>query len=104
MALTQAQFEEHDDEREHAERIKRAAAHISATELSDGNWAHYADETSTWWVVTDDELADLCDYLDHPDQRIRGDAYSHWCSGTESEEMPRGWEPGDEEADDADQD
>jgi hypothetical protein len=77
----------------HAARLARAAAHIDATDLGDGRWAHYADETSTWWVVTADELEELCDYLDSDDEQVSGDAYSHWCAGTSGEEMPAGWTP-----------
>lgn len=73
--------------------LTRAAKHIDATELPDGSWAHYAAETSTYWVVTAEELAELCDYLDSDDQQISGDAYSHWCAGTSAQEMPRGWTP-----------
>jgi len=36
--------------------IQRAAEHIDATKLTDGNWAHYASETSRWYVVSADEL------------------------------------------------
>lgn len=78
------------------ERLARAAKHIDATKLDDGRWAHYAEETSRWHVVDDSELAELCDYLDSDDQSVSNDAYSHWCAGTSSEEMPEGWEPGDD--------
>lgn len=74
--------------------IKRAASHIDATDLGNGRWAHYADETSRWWIVTEDELAELCEYLDSDDEQIAADAYSHWCAGTDAVEMPSGWSPG----------
>jgi hypothetical protein len=74
-------------------RLQRAASHIDATELASGKWAHYADETSSWHVVTGEELEELCDYLDDEDEQIRGDAYSHWCAGTGATEMPRWWSP-----------
>lgn len=80
-------------------RIQKAAKHLNATELADGRWAHYADETSRWYVVTAAELEELVDYLDHEDEQIRGDAYSHWCAGTAAKEMPEGWEPGQESDD-----
>jgi len=76
-----------------AERLARAAKHIDATDLGDGRWAHYATETGRYYVVSADELAELCDYLDDEDEQISRDAYSHWCAGTSSEEMPEGWEP-----------
>lgn len=75
------------------ERLARAAKHIDATDLGADRWAHYADETSRWYVVTADELEELCDYLDDEDPQVSGDAYSHWCAGTSGEEMPEGWEP-----------
>lgn len=34
-------------------RLQRAAAHVDAVDMGDGTWAHYADETSSWWA--DDE-------------------------------------------------
>jgi hypothetical protein len=74
-------------------RLQRAASHIDATDLGDGRWAHYADETSRWYVVTADELEELCDYLDDEAEQISSDAYSHWCAGSSSEEMPGGWTP-----------
>ncbi len=75
------------------DKLKRAAEHIDATDLGDGRWAHYATETRCWYVVTADELAELCDYLDDEDERVSKDAYSHWCAGTSAEEMPEGWTP-----------
>src|SRR5690606_26432910 len=75
------------------DRITRAAQHINAVDLGDGDFAYYADETSSYWVVDEDDLADLCDYLDDADEDIRRDAYSHWCAGTVSREMPQGWKP-----------
>lgn len=74
-------------------RLARAAAHIDATELADGRWAHYAAETSSWHVVSAAELEELCDYLDSDDATVAGDAYSHWCAGTSATEMPRRWHP-----------
>lgn len=74
-------------------RLARAVAHVGAVELPTGEYAHYADETSTYWVVTADEMEELCDYLDSDDPQIARDAYSHWCAGTSAREMPRGWSP-----------
>lgn len=71
----------------------RAAGYLDATQISPRKWAHYANETGRWYVVSSAELAELCDYLDHPDEQIRRDAYSHWCAGTSAREMPRGWAP-----------
>jgi phage pi2 protein 07 len=75
------------------ERLTRAADHLGAVELDDGDYAYYADETGSYWVVDAYELADLCDYLDDEDPSIADDAYSHWCAGTSGREMRKGWEP-----------
>jgi len=73
--------------------IQRAANHVGAVELQSGEYAHYADETSTYRVVDADEMAELCDYLDSDDEQVALSAYSHWCAGTSGREMPRGWTP-----------
>lgn len=73
--------------------LERAAEYVDATELSDGRWAYFAEETNSWWVLEANELEDLCDYLDDEDPEISNDAYSHWCSGGYGKEMPQGWEP-----------
>jgi hypothetical protein len=86
--------------RDFGARVERAAEYTDAVELSDGRWAYYAHETCSWWTNSARDLAALCDYLDSDDESISRDAYSHWCAGTVSEEMPRGWTPG--EADGAD--
>lgn len=86
--------EDEDDGESRDERISRAVAALGATDLGDDRWAYYADETSSWWIVNGDDLESYCDYLDDPDPAISGDAYSHWCAGTNAEEMPEGWEPG----------
>jgi hypothetical protein len=78
----------------YSERVARAAAHVNATELADGDWAYYANETGRWYVVDADDLESLCDYLDDGDEQVSGDAYSHWCAATDAREMPEGWEPG----------
>ena len=75
--------------------IRRAAEHIDATHIGDGYYAYYADETSSYWVVDEEDLPTLCGYLDDPDEDIRRDAYSHWCARTTGREMPDGWTPGD---------
>lgn len=73
--------------------LERAAEYVSATQLEDGNWAYFADETSSWWAVSSEELEDLCDYLDDEDPEVSRDAYSHWCSGGPGKEMPEEWQP-----------
>ena len=77
------------------EIVARAAAHISATEVAPGIWAHHDDATDCWYTVTSSELAELCDYLDSGDEQISRSAYSHWCAGTTAAEMPSGWSPAD---------
>lgn len=80
------------------DRLSRAAAHIGALLLDDGRWAYCADETRRYHVVDEDDLAELCDYLDDDDPAISRDAYSHWCAGTRALEMPASWRPGCESA------
>lgn len=74
-------------------KLQRAVRHISAVKVGRSTWAYYADEESRWYQVSSDELSELCDYLDDPDQQVSGDAYSHWCAGTDAKEMPEGWSP-----------
>lgn len=74
-------------------RLERAAAHVSAAQIDEDTWAHYADETGRWYSVSADELAELSAYLDDPDPQVSRDAYSHWCAGTAAVEMPAGWHP-----------
>ncbi len=81
------------DEERAAERLARAAKHVDAVDVGDGKWAHKDDSTSRWYVVTAEELAELCDYLDDEDEQVSRDAYSHWCAGTSGEEQPAGWDP-----------
>lgn len=73
-------------------KFYRAAEYLSAVEVDDG-YAYYAAETSHWYVVTEGELAALCDYLDSEVAEIRDDAYSHWCADTSAEEQPSWWTP-----------
>lgn len=93
-----------------AERIKkntiRAQEYLDAVSLGDGTSAYYAEETSRWYVLSDADVAELVDYLEHDDPEIKRDAYSHWCAGTTPMEMPSGWAPGDplDAADDDDDD
>jgi hypothetical protein len=52
-----------------------------------------------WYIVTAADLESyVTDYLGSDDEAITADAYSHWCAGTVAEEMPRGWDPADPEA------
>jgi hypothetical protein len=75
-----------------AARLRRAAKKINAVSVGDARWAHRDDGTQRWYIVTDEELSSLCDYLDASEQ-ICADAYSHWCAGTLAEEMPADWNP-----------
>lgn len=74
--------------------IIRAAEHIDATKLEDGRWAYHDDASGSYFIVDETQLGKLCDFLDHEDESIRADAYSHWCAATTAEEMPDGYEPG----------
>lgn len=74
-------------------RIGRAAEHIGARELGEDRYAYRDDATWLWYVLSADEVAKLCDYLDHADPDIQRDAYAHWCADSAAHEMPRGWTP-----------
>lgn len=78
----------HEDLGVHTPEESRVAAikALSAVEVDGDEYAYYADETSSWWIVTEDELAE---WLDYPER----DRYSHWCAGTSGREMPEGWSP-----------
>jgi len=73
--------------------VTRAARHIDAVHIGSGDWAHWDDDTRRYWVVDEDDLASLTEYLDHEDADIRRDAYSHWCASVTPREMPKGWCP-----------
>jgi hypothetical protein len=62
-------------------KIKTAAARIDATKVDADHHVYYADEVSDWILTTGDALCGLADLLEHDDEDIRRDAYSHWCSG-----------------------
>ena len=77
------------------QRIQRAAERLDATDLGGGEWAYYASETSAYYIIDEDDLGALCDYMDSDDEQISGDAYSHWCAGYAGREMPWDWTPED---------
>ena len=71
-----------------AEKISEAAAHIDASPAADADgYLYYADETSRYYRVDEDDLVELYDLLHHEDEDLRGSAYSHWCAGTLGEEL-----------------
>ena len=76
-----------------SDNLRRAADAVGAVEMADGRWAYYAEETQRYYVMSAADLEDLCGYLDDEDEQVSGDAYGHWCAGTDDEEMPAGWEP-----------
>lgn len=81
------------------DELARAAKHLDATDIGEGRWAYYAEETGRYYVVEADALEALAaDYLDSDDEDIRADAYSHWCAGegSDAKRMPTDWSPGDE--------
>ena len=81
-----------------SEALDRAVTELDAVELSDGRYAYY-DGMGRWYIVTAADLESyVTDYLGSDDEAITADAYSHWCAGTVAEEMPRGWDPADPEA------
>jgi len=89
------------DPPDHDSRVARAAEYIDAVDLGDGGWAYRAEETGSWWVITAEELEELCDYIDSDDPMIAGDAYSHWCAGCGGEEQPSWWAPDTQTVEDA---
>jgi hypothetical protein len=80
-----------------SKNLDRAVTKLDAVRMTwgahDGDYAHYDDGMGRWYIVSAQELVEYCDYLDHEDEQISGDAYSHWCAGNTSVEMPRGWAP-----------
>lgn len=77
-----------------AARVARAAKVLGATRISGTTtWVHFAQETGTYWAVSERHLASLCDYIDDDDKTIANDAYSHWCAAGLGVEKPKGWRP-----------
>lgn len=77
-----------------SESLQRGIARIDAEligkdDLGIVQYRYYADETSAYYRVTEDEIEELGDMLVNPDPQISGDAYSHWCAGTETREEVR---------------
>lgn len=68
-------------------QLDRAAEYLDAKLMDNGNYTYYDDATRSYWSVSADDLVKLCNYLDHADEDIRRDAYSHWCSSTISTEL-----------------
>jgi hypothetical protein len=69
--------------------LQNAIDLLDATELPDGDYAYFAEETRRWYVVDSSDIADLSERLDRGEQ----DVYSRWCADTESREMLDGWSP-----------
>ena len=59
--------------------IHAAAWRLDAVDIGDGEYAYYAYETRTWWVVSEEDLARLGAAL--LDGHGTGDDYSLWCAG-----------------------
>jgi hypothetical protein len=72
-----------------AHELQNAIDLLDATELPNGDYVYFADETRRWYVVDSGDMADLSERLD----REEPDAYSLWCAATDSREMPEGWTP-----------
>ena len=72
-----------------APRTPGGAELLHATQLDDGQWAYFAEETQRYYLVRDDDMEDL-------DRRLAAgepDPYSRWCAETDAREMPIGWVP-----------
>jgi hypothetical protein len=68
--------------------IERAVKHLSAVELSDGDYAYY-EQGMRRWYTTDVHDLELLDAALEGDK----DAYSRWCAETDQNAMPEGWTP-----------
>lgn len=66
-----------------------AAKFLSAFEQSGSAWVYRADESSPWWMVSEERMEKLGEALCLQNQ----DVYSNWCSAGLEKEMPSGWEP-----------
>lgn len=42
---------------------------------------YYAEETSSHWLVTENDVAELGSMLREADPSLNGQEYSHWCAG-----------------------
>ena len=79
----------------HERTLDRAIELLDATKLPSGRYAYWDDGMHRYYIVDESDLESYVTlYVDHDDPLIRSDAYSHWCAGTNADEMPKGWEPG----------
>lgn len=77
------QYGEWTGDRSRAE--KAGADALDAVSMGGGMYAHYADETSAWYLVDADDMVTLGAAL--LDGRDLSDVYSRWCAETGSEEV-----------------
>ena len=47
-----------------------------------GSWMYFARETSETYRLSEDDIDYLVELMNHEDDDIRRDAYSHWCTGS----------------------
>jgi hypothetical protein len=75
--------------------LDRAIKLLGARRLPDGRFAYYADEADRYYLVTAEQAAALCRYVDDDAAVADNGAYSLWCAneGAVAEEMPAGWTP-----------
>ena len=74
-------------------RLEKAVEKVSASAIPSGDYAYYDDAMRCYYVVDSRTLEELTGYLESDDPAIAGDAYSHWCAGSDAEQMPDGWTP-----------
>lgn len=48
-----------------------------------GEYAYFADETATWYVVSEGDVLDLAERI----SRGHEEAYSRWCADTDADEI-----------------
>jgi hypothetical protein len=69
--------------------LEAGLARIGGTCAGPGKVAYYADETGSWYVVDEDDVADLGRRLLSGDSGAEppADIYSVWCAETDAEEL-----------------
>jgi hypothetical protein len=61
----------------------QALARINGSITADGTGVvYYDDSTQLHYLAPIEDLQELQDLMDDPDESVSSDAYSHWCAGT----------------------
>lgn len=76
------------------EHLSAAIERLSATRVSETEYAYYADETGEYVRVSEGDLTDFGRRLERDAGTERAcDTYSVWCAESDGEIMPEGYEP-----------